>query len=307
MSASISRLRRALGRYRLLLAVLTLVALSLIYKLVFGHGIRELVETAIPNAIAALFVFLAVYALYQFIGVTPSDEIAQLLDKQGDQLGKRARKDLEAVAAELRRLQIPRPRGILGFYPQWSEISGQEWESILSGARQLDIVMNWCDSLLESNSRTFRRLLADGLAVTLYLPHPGNFGTGDDSSSEDRAWLNQLADTYKMPRKAVRLRIAESVSQLLDLGARSEQVTVLLLRGLTYSAVRIDKSRLLVSHYDQFRVGHPRAHALLLDLGESPELRSYWADQFYRFESIAPTPVDMMMQLRRSLGNRGAH
>lgn len=263
-------------------------------------------ETAIPNAVAALFVFLALYALYQFIGVAPSDELAQLLDKQSEQLGDRSWGEITEIAAELRRLQIPRPRGVLAFYPQWSLISSQDWESILNGARHLDIIMNWCGSLLEANARTFGRLLADGLSVALYLPHPGNFGSRDDASSENRAWLNQLADTYQMPRKAVRLRIAESVSQLLELDARTDQITIRLLQGLTYSAVRIDRSRLLISHYDQFRVGAPRAHALLLDLDESPELRSYWAEQFYRFESITPTPVDLMLQLRRSLGSRGS-
>jgi hypothetical protein len=79
------------------------------------------------------------------------------------------------------------------------------------------------------------------------------------------------------------------------------------MEGLTYSAIRINKSRLLISHYDQFRVGQPRAHALLLDLAERPELAEYWAHQFERFEAVEPTPVDLMMQLRRSFGKTGSH
>ncbi len=264
-------------------------------------------DTAIPNAVAALFVFLAVYVLYQFIGVTPSDEIAQLLDKQVDQLSRRSRRDLAEITAEMQRLQIPRPRGILNFYPHWNEISGQDWESILNGARQLDIVMNWCDSLLDANARTFRQLLAGEVRVTLYLPHPGSLGTGDDRRSEDCAWLTQLAHTYEVRRSAVRLHIADSVSQLLQLGARTEQITIRLMEGLTYSAVRVNESRLLISHYDQFRVGQPRAHALLLDLDESVELRSYWDYQFSLFEAVPPTPVEVMMQLRRSLAKGGTH
>lgn len=307
LSASIGRLRRALGRYRILLAASTLVALSLAYSLIFHNHILQLVETAIPNAVAALFVFLAIYVLYQFIGISPSDEIAQLLDNQRDQLGNRSRKDLQRIAAEMRRLQLARPRGILNLYPHWNEISGGDWEVILAGARQVDIVMNWCDSLLEANTGIFRRLISEGLSVSLYLPDPGSFGGREGLTPQDRDRLNQLAATYSMPRGAVRLRIAESVSKLVELGAPEEKITVRLMKGLTYSAIRINKSRLLISHYDQFRVGHPRAHALLLDLDESTELRNYWSEQFQRFESIRPTPLAKMMRLRRSLGNRGTH
>jgi hypothetical protein len=263
------------------------------------------VETALPNAVAALFVFLAIYALYQFIGISPSDEIAQLLDSQREQLGSRSQEDLQGIAVEMRRLDLSRPRGILNLYPHWNEISGQDWEVILEGAWQVDIVMNWCDSLLEANARIFRRLISEGLSVSLYLPDPGSFGGREGLSEQDRDRLNQLAATYSMPRGAVRLRIAESASKLVDLGAREEQVTVRLLKGLTYSAVRINRSRLLISHYDQFRVGHPRAHALLLDLDESAELSNYWSEQFQRFESIRPTSLAKMMRLRRSFGNRG--
>jgi hypothetical protein len=302
LSANINRLRKGLGRYRLLLTVIVLVALSLAYSSVFHHRLSQLVETSLPNAIAALFVFLALYILYAFIGISPSDEIAQLLDNQRDKLKSESQHDLRRIAGEIQRLQLARPRGIRDLYPHWDEMSGQDWEVILDEARHVDIVMNWCDSLLEGNARAFRRLISSGMTIALYLPDPGGFGDSERLAPQDRTRLNQLGAEYALPRGTVRLHIAESAVKLVELGAREDQITIRLLKRLTYSAVRIDRSRLLISHYDQFRMGHPRAHALLLDLDESAELQSYWADQFYRYESIQPTPLEKMLRLRRSFG-----
>jgi hypothetical protein len=307
LSAGIKRLRKGLGRYRVLLAAVTLVAISLVYSLIFHHRFGGLVDSALPNAVASLAVFLTLYALYQFVGVSPLDEIAQILDRHRGQLGKVLEGESRRLTQEVQRLVIPRPRGIIKFYAHWSEMNGQDWDDILKDASEIDIVMNWCDSLIDANARLFRQLIAGGMTIALYLPHPGSFGGGERLSEKDRERLNRLANTYSMPRGTARLRIAESASKLVELGAKKNQITIRLLKGLTYSAVRVNKSRLLISHYDQFRIGHPRAHALLLDLDESPELHSYWTEQFERFEAIRPTSLNKMLHLRRSFGNRQLH
>ncbi len=304
LAAGLTSLRKALGRYRALLAAVTLAALCLAYQLIFHDRLIALVKAVLPNSIAALFVFLALYFLYNFIGIRPSDEVAQLLDKQRGQMVGEIRADSQHLAEEMQRLQVPRPRGILNLFPHWDEMNSSDWEAILNEARHLDIIMNWCDSLLEANGRTFRRLLSAGATINLYLPHPGGFGDGDQVSSEDRDHIIQLSTMYDMPRRTIRFHIAESVSKLMELGARTDQIEVRLLGVLQYSAVRIDRRHVLISHYDQFRVGHPRSHALLLDLEESMELRTYWADQFSRFEAISPTSIDTLLRLRRNLGRR---
>lgn len=303
-AAGVKRLRKALGRYRVLLAAVTLVAISLVYSTVFHHRFSGLVSSALPNAVASLAVFLALYALYQFVGVSPLDEIAQILDRHRNELGKQLAGESRRLAGEVQRIVIPRPRGIIKFYAHWNEMNGQDWEGILEGASEIDIVMNWCDSLIDANARMFRQLIASGMTVALYLPHPGSFGGSDRMSERDRERLDRLARTYSLPRGVARLRIAESVSKFVELGAEKDHLTIRLLKGLTYSAVRVNRSRLLISHYDQFRTGHPRAHALLLDLDESPELHSYWTEQFARYQSIRPTSLEKMLRLRRSLGNR---
>jgi hypothetical protein len=47
-------------------------------------------------------------------------------------------------------------------------------------------------------------------------------GAGSFHASRYRAWLTQLARTYDVRRSTVRLHIAESVAQLLQLGAAPE-------------------------------------------------------------------------------------
>lgn len=298
LSAGLASLRRGLGRYRILLAILVLLLLSLSYVLAFDKSVPELLETALPNAVAALFVFLAVYALYQFIGIAPNDEVARLLDGHQERLTDHLNDELHGIRREVRRLSIPRPRGILNFFPHWSEMSGQDWESVLSDATHVDIVMNWCDSWLEANARLFRELLEEDTTVSLYLPHPGF-----DNNNADRERINRLATTYDIPRHVVRFRIAESAAKLVDLGADPDQLTVRLVDGLTFAAVRVNEYRLLVSHYDQFRVGHPKAYALLVDLHESRELFGYWTEQFDYFNDIAPTPVEKLIELRKTLNS----
>ncbi len=301
LSASLASLRRGLGRYRILLAILVLLLLSLVYVLVFDKTIPELVEAALPNAVAALFVFLAVYALYQFIGIAPNDEVANLLDEHQDRVDAHLDDQLRDLRREVGQLSIPRPRGILDFFPNWSEMTGQDWERILSDATHIDIVMNWCDSWLEANARLFRGLLAEGTTVSLYLPNPG-FG----NNTTDRDRINRLAKTYNLPRHIVRFRIAESAAKLVELGAPPDHLTVHLVDGLTFAAVRVNEYQLLISHYDQFRVGHPKAYALLVDLHESKELFDYWTEQFDHFNNIPPTPVDKLITLRKALNSRRA-
>lgn len=300
LSANLTRLRRGLGRYRTLLAVAALIVLSLIYIFIFHKSLNELISVALPNAVAALFVFLAVYALYQFIGVAPTDEIATLLDSHRDQFTAHVANELEELDGEIRRLKIPRPRGIIDFFPHWNEMTGEDWQDVLDRAEHIDVVMNWCDSWFEANARLFRRLLSNGARVDLFLPDPGLSGNKLESSDRDR--VDRLAITYDMPRQTVRFKIADSVVRLVDLGASPNQITVRLLDGLTYPAVRVDENRLLISHYDQFRVGHPRAYALLLDLEESAELSAYWSEQFGLFYEVEPTPVEKLVRLRQSLG-----
>ncbi|MGB3444095.1 MAG: hypothetical protein WBA97_35610 [Actinophytocola sp.] len=296
LSAGLASLRRGLGRYRILLAVLVLLLLSLLYVLVFDKSVPQLIEAALPNAVAALFVFLALYALYQFIGIAPTDEVARLLDRHQEQLADHLKVELQGIQREVSQLSIPRPRGILDFFPHWSEMTGQDWERILSDATHVDIVMNWCDSWLEANARLFRELLEEDTTVSLYLPHPGF-----DNNNAHRDRIHRLATTYDVPRHVVRFRIAESAAKFVDLGADPDRLTVRLVDGLTFAAVRVNEYRLLVSHYDQFRVGHPKAYALLVDLHESSELFGYWTEQFDYFNNIAPTPVERLIELRKTL------
>lgn len=298
LSASLTSLRRGLGRYRILLATATLILLSLSYILVFHKSVAELVEAALPNAIAALFVFLTVYALYRFIGVAPTDEVANLLDAHEEHIAARLKGELEDIRRDVGQLSIPRPRGILDFFPHWSEMTGQDWERVLFDATHIDIVMNWCDSWVEANARLFRTLLAEETTVSLYLPDPGF-----ENTSADRERINRLAATYDFPAHVIRFRIAESATKFVDLGANPDQLTVRLVEGLTFAAVRVNEHRLLVSHYDQFRVGPPKAYALLLDLHESPELFGYWTDQFNHFNDIAPTHVNRLLELRTTLNS----
>ena len=225
LAVGVSRLRTGLGRYRVLLAAVTLVTISLVYSLIFHNSVGGLIDSAIPNAVASLAVFLALYALYQFVGVSPLDEVARILDRHREELGRVLTGESHRLTNEVQRLVIPRPRGIISFYAHWNEMSGQDWEAILSDAREIDIIMNWCDSLLEAHARIFRRLIADGMTITLYLPHPGSFGGGERLSERDRERLDRLARTYSLPRGTARLRIAESASRLIELGAREDQIT----------------------------------------------------------------------------------
>lgn len=298
LSANLASIRRGLGRYRILLATFVLLLLSLLYIYVLDKSVAELIEAALPNAVAALFVFLAVYALYQFIGVAPNDEVAHLLDQHQERIATHLDNELRDVRREVGQLSVPRSRGMLAFFPHWNEMTEQDWERVLSGATHVDVVMNWCDSWLEANSRLFRSLLKEGTTVSLYLPDPG-FG----NTAADRDRLNRLATAYDFSRHVVRFRIAKSAAKLVELGAHPDQVAVRLVDGLTFAAVRVNEHRLLISHYDQFRVGHPRAYALLFDLHESDELFGYWREQFNYFNNIEPTPVGKLIELRRTLNS----
>jgi hypothetical protein len=188
------------------------------------------------------------------------------------------------------RLRIQRPEGVLELFPVWAKIGTDDWERLLKDVDELDIVMNFCDTLLDGFGLTFRTVFDRGGRICLWLPDPSNPET-----------LDRLVRLYGVEREEIAGRIVKSASRLDWLREDSEveeaSVEIRVMKEmLTSPLMRLNRTRVLLSHYDQFYAGHPKAMALLIDLTESQKLQKYWDDQFKEFTSMTTAGVDLLRE-----------
>lgn len=282
LAKSRGNLLRQLDRYEPLVGILALLLLVLWFLFPDRNDTGSLIDASLPNAIAALGVFLVLFAYSRYIGKSREDETRELLDLQAERIER-----------------MRRPVGVLDFYPDWGEIDQSFWREFIVGADSIDVVMNFSNTFFENNQAAFVAAIKGGATFNLYLPHPGGFAhdpAGLDRHDSDR--LSELARAYNMQLNGVRERIARSASTLIGFGATHSQVTVRLLPRLTYAVVRVDERKIVLSHYDQFPVDHASASALVLRPGASDKLERYWTRQFRKLAQIDPTPVERLLELR---------
>lgn len=294
LAASVDVLRRALERFRILIAVLALILFGAAYVGGLGRTARDLGVAGLPNVIATLLVFIVVTGFYRFAGISQTDQTAHLLDEQRLQ-----------IIADLAAQSAGPPGPVVAFHPIWAEISTDSWRAFVGDAQRIDVVMNWSDSLFESHIPAFRSAIRGRAKFCLWLPDPGLPIDGATLSDEDRRRMEGLGSSYGLNYRYVRFHIANSVTKLIEIGARPEDISVRLLRRLAYSVVRVDGERLMLSNFDQFRVDHPRASAFVLDLSANTGVKEYWGDQFEKFEAVPPTSTQRLLELRVALGQNG--
>ena len=283
LAKSRSRLLKQLDKYEPLVGLLAILLLVVIFLFPERNDTATLFDASLPNAIAALGVFLVLFVYSRYIGKSRADETRELLDLQ---------------AARIDRMR--RPAGVIDFHSNWGAIDSRFWREFIDDAASIDVVMNFSNSFFESNQAAFVAAIHRGASFNLYLPDPGGFDPDSGSlSGQDRQRLTELARAYNMQLNGVRERIARSASTLVGFGASHAQVTVRLLPRLSYAVVRTDDRKIVLSHYDQFPVDHASASALVLRPGADDNLQSYWARQFSDLANVAPTPVEKLLELRQ--------
>lgn len=168
--------------------------------------------------------------------------------------------------------RLARVEGVVAFYPTFRDV---DWSALLQDAHQVDIAVYYWDSWVKQNADALEAFFANSDSIRIVMTDP-----------EVEPAIEVVA--RRLPEytlEMVRQKVVNTLGRLEQARAASGSTTARI-EGyffedpLSYSAVRLDSSRVVLSVYEQFRQQKIDSPAIVLDLMTSDHLRRYWDKEF---------------------------
>jgi hypothetical protein len=250
---------------QLVLAFVAAFALTLLYVLIDASGgsgvVARLGSSLIPNLIAALVIFVAIYLILVQKGIPTMRDVVEEVKSAA-----RAGSNERAEATD-----------VINFYPNLRTVP---WPALLNDAHSLDIAVCYWDSWVKANWEPLVQFFARGGSMRVFLP---DARVNDAVTVVCQRFSEHPTNTIKLKIINTGLRMDEA---LRASGSRAARLEVFFFpQSLNYSAIRFDSESVLLSVYEQFREERIDSSAILLNLTNSSHLAQYWDKEFGEFSS----------------------
>lgn len=165
-----------------------------------------------------------------------------------------------------------RDKGLSDFFPSFRQVP---WPELVASAKHLDIAVYYFDSWVKANWDDLVSFFRRGCTVNLFLPNPAN-----------EVEVRRIAVLFpEYSEQVVREKIQNTERKFRDAleasGSKSARVTAVYLdRPPTYSAIRIDRERVVLSIYESYRHSKIDSSAVLIDVTRDQQLAQYWDKEF---------------------------
>lgn len=176
-----------------------------------------------------------------------------------------------AVSEGLKDAEL-REKGLADFYPSFRNVP---WPDFISSAKHIDIAVYYFDSWVKANWESLVGFFERGGTVNLFLPDPAD--------SAELARITAFFPEYS--QQVVREKIENTSTRFKEAleASRSQSAkvnTTHLKRPPTYSAIRIDREKVVLSIYENYRKAKIDSSAILIDVTKDPQLAQYWDKEF---------------------------
>lgn len=176
-----------------------------------------------------------------------------------------------AVSEGLKDAEL-REKGLADFYPSFRNVP---WPDLISSAKHIDIAVYYFDSWVKANWESLVSFFERGGTVNLFLPDP--------AESAELARITAFFPEYS--QQVVREKIENTSTRFKEAleASRSQSAkvnTTHLKRPPTYSAIRIDREKVVLSIYENYRKAKIDSSAILIDLTKDRQLAQYWDKEF---------------------------
>jgi hypothetical protein len=253
-----------------IIAIVAIAALSLGYPQLVGKPLQpaiiELIIDLIPNLVASLLAFVALYYLFFRHGIVESQQ--NLHEDRGriaelEEENKRISTVVTQIAQDVQNVIV---------FDNHRKI---DWASVLDTSHSMDIAVCYWDSWVKSNWEHLIDFFKRGGHIRLIIPSTTLEAAVSSAHrnfprySRDR-FIEKVNDTARFMYQA-----------LTESGSYVGSLEVYFLKGgLNYAAIRVDNKVIYLSFYEhsnKVRIGAP---SILLPLDSSEYLREYWSEEF---------------------------
>ena len=224
-----------------------------------SSALIKLGHDLIPNLLASLIAFLAIYWLLTRQGISPSETETSSVEANV----------LAAVQGAIG-AGTTTPSGVIAFFPSFKEIDWGVW--IKEANREIDIVVNYFDSWVNDHFDELVSFFQKGKTrLNLYIPDPSTPGL-----------VEQLHLIYTdRSEEFLREKIALTAKRLRDAleqaGGKADRLKVYPLRRRpNYALQRIDGRIAVFSAFDNVRGHGVDSPAIVLDLHKEPNVHEYF-------------------------------
>lgn len=285
-----------------IISVLSVVALIAIYHLIptpfateqssaftsFLSSLCDLIRNVIPNLVAAVVVFLAIYWILSNRGLVPSQ-----LEREASE-----KRIIEQVL-EAARGSTSGPSEIQHFYPAFQQV---DWDHLIGMAQlRIDIVVNYFDSWVKDNRSLLIAFFKKPKTVLyLYLPDP-NCGKVFDELSE--LYTDSSESVLREKIEKTEKRFLEAIQEAG--GTKSQLKVYWLTVRPTYALQRFDSRLAVFSAYDNARTPGVASPAFVLDLHRAASVADYFERELkYLQTKQTPKPGSEKPEERKAGGDK---